>query len=217
MNLLPKAQLIHTNDVDHADWNYRPGLAIVMRRRFALVLSLLPDHSHRLLEIGFGSGVFMPELAPRCDELYGIEVHEETAQVQTHLDAYGVQAHLSQQSATHMSFDDEFFDCIVSVSALEFIDDIESAAAELARVLTLQGRLIAVMPGKSAFLDLALRITTGEDANHDYGDRRERVMPAMEKYFNVLHTKRFIPVYTAYEFRRLPRLDAASGGEKKKP
>ena len=199
MRLLPKTQLIHTGPVDHADWNYRPGLAFVMRRRFALVLSLLPNRSHRLLEIGFGSGVFMPELARRCDELYGIDVHERVADVQAALEASGVLAVLSQQSATKIEFDDAYFDSIIAISALEFVDNIQEAAGELARVLRIGGRLVAVMPGKSALLDFMLRVTTGEDAKRDYGDRRERVIPELEKYFRVLRTKSFSPVYTAYE------------------
>lgn len=200
MRLLPKTQLIQTGPVDHADWNYRPGLAFVMRRRFALMLGLLPRHSHRMLEIGFGSGVFMPELSQRCDELYGIDVHDETAAVQARLDASGVRAVLSRQSAAKTTFDDCFFDSIAAVSALEFIDDIEAAAAELARVLTPQGRLVAVMPGKSPLLDFALCVATGKSANDDYGDRRERVIPALQKHFRIVRTKSFPPVYRAYEF-----------------
>lgn len=200
MKLLPRAQLIHTGPVDHADWNYRPGLAFVMRKRFSLVLSLLPKHAHRMLEIGFGSGVFMPELARRCDELYGIDVHEEVSAVEDSLEACGVRASLSRQSATQMTFDDRFFDCVVSISALEFIDRIEGAAEELARVLRPEGRLVAVMPGKSPLLDFALRVATGESAESDYGDRRERVIPALERYFHIVQTRSFSPIYKAYEF-----------------
>lgn len=200
MRLLPKAELVQTGPVDHADWNYRPGLAFIMRRRFALVLSLLPERSHRLLEIGFGSGILMPELGRRCDELYGIDVHAESSEVRARLEKSGVQAFLSQQSAERTRFEDGFFDCIASISALEFIDNIEEAAAELARVLTQQGRLVAVMPRKSPMLDFALRVATGESAERDYGNRRERVIPALEKYFRIVRTKNFAPVYSAYEF-----------------
>ena len=203
MHLLPKNELIHTGDVDHADWNYRPGLAFIMRRRFALVQSLLPQHSHRMLEVGFGSGVFMPELSRHCDELYGIDVHEGVPEVQARLDACGVRASLSQQSATSLNFEDAFFDTIVAISALEFIDGIEDAAAELTRVLKHDGRLIAVMPGHSPLLDFALRVATGESAKRDYGDRREHVMPVLDSYFRVTQVKRFLPIYTAYEL--IPR------------
>jgi ubiquinone/menaquinone biosynthesis C-methylase UbiE len=206
MKLLPKGELVTTSSVDHAEWNYRPVLAQIIRRRYALVLALMPRHPvHRILEIGFGSGIFLPELARRCQELYGIDVHQKVAEVQAHLKRFGVSAALSQQDATHTSFPDTFFDTIVAVSVLEFIENIQDAARELSRLLTPSGRLIVVMPGKSPLLDFALRIVTGEDAHRDFGTRREQVLPALQRYFRVLRVKRFAPVYTAYELGTLVR------------
>jgi ubiquinone/menaquinone biosynthesis C-methylase UbiE len=153
--------------------------------------------------VGYGSGIFMPELAERCEELYGIDVHDRAADVQARLTQCGVHATLSRQDAASMNFSDAFFDTIVALSTLEFIERIDDAASELARVLTPGGRLVAVMPGRSILLDLALRATTGESAQRDYGNRRERVLPALLKHFRVLRKKRFVPVYTAYEFAPL--------------
>jgi len=204
MKLLPETDLIRTGPVDHADWNYRPFLAFVMRRRFALIRSLLPrDRVERMLEVGFGSGVFMPELVKHCRTLYGIDVHTEVSHVQERLDASGLHTVLSQQSAAdRTTFDDGFFDVAVAVSALEFIDRIDDAANELARIIAPRGRLITVMPRKSPLLDLALSIATSEDAEHDYGDRRERVLPALRKRFEIVRTRSFAPIYTAYEFAK---------------
>ena len=165
MKLLPQDQLVQTGPVDHADWNYRPLLAPIMRRRFALILDLLPrERVQRMLEIGFGSGVFMPELASRCEEMYGIEVHSEVDKVQSRLAECGVPVSLSRQDAARMTFEDAFFDTIVSISALEFVEDIDAASREFARVLKPGGRLVAVMPNKSPLLDFALHLATGESA-----------------------------------------------------
>jgi ubiquinone/menaquinone biosynthesis C-methylase UbiE len=203
VKLLPEKELIRTSRVDHADWNYRPFLSFVMRRRFALISSLLPRvRVQRLLEVGFGSGIFLPELARKCTDLYGIDVHDEVDQVESRLEHYGLAAKLSRQDAATMDFPNEFFDVIVSVSALEFIDDIKSAARQLARVLVPHGRLIAVMPNKFALLDFALHAATGEDAERDYGGRRERVLPSLLEYFRVIRRKTFFPIYAAYEFEK---------------
>lgn len=204
MQLLPKERLIRTSDVDHADWNYTPLLSYVMRKRFELVRKLLPAaRVDRLLEIGFGSGVFMPELASRCRELYGIDVHPNVEEVEMHLSADGVKASLSRQDAAQMAFPDRFFDAIVSVSALEFIADIEGAARQAARVLKPGGRLIGVTPVKSRVLDAILHVSTGADPVKDYGDRRERVLPALLRYFRSVRTRRFVPAYIAYELEPL--------------
>jgi ubiquinone/menaquinone biosynthesis C-methylase UbiE len=204
MKLLPKESLISTSAVDHADWNNDLKLAYVMRRRFRLVQKLLGDrHVHRLLEVGFGSGVFMPELARRCDELYGVDVHSRVYEVQTTLEACGVLASLSKQDAANMTFPDRFFDAIVAVSALEFVQDINATARELARVLAPGGCCIAVMPRKSPLLDSMLRLLTGESAQRDYGPRRERVLPAMQRYFRITGQAKFPPVYTAFRFEHI--------------
>lgn len=211
MNLLPKDMLVQTSRVDHADWNYHPVLRHVSRTRFALVLSLLPRRRvPRLLEVGYGSGIFMPELAQRCESLYGIDVHNETATVQQALAAQGIRAILAAQDAARTDFPDAFFDEIVAVSALEFITDIDGAAAELARILRPGGRLVAVMPRKLPALDWALAVATGESAERDYGNRREAVVPALQPYFRVVRTRTTVPIYIAYEFERLPQPQTAS-------
>ena len=200
MQLLPKERLIRTSDVDHADWNYTPVLSYVMRKRFELVRKLMPAaRVDRLLEIGFGSGVFMPELASRCRELYGIDVHPRVEEVEKRLISEGVRASLSQQDAAHMDYPDRFFDLIVCVSALEFIQDIDGAARQAARVLKPRGRLIGVTPVKSRVLDTVLHVATGADPAKDYGDRRERVLPSLLRYFRSVRTRRFVPAYIAYE------------------
>jgi ubiquinone/menaquinone biosynthesis C-methylase UbiE len=205
MKLLPQDQLLHTSRVDHAEWNYRPLLSFIIRRRYTLALSLLPAESvRRMLEVGYGSGIFMPELALRCEELYGIDIHSEAATVQERLMQSGVRATLTRQDAATMDFPDGFFDRVVSVSALEFIERIDEAASAIARVLRPRGRLVAVMPSKSGFLDFALHVSTGEDAQRDYGDRRERVLPALLRHFCIERKRTFAPVYNAYEFAPLP-------------
>ena len=203
VKLLPKSELIVTSSVDHADWNYRPLLSALMRRRFALIERLLPPRRiSRLLEVGFGSGIFLPELATKCEELYGIDIHDHVPEVQAALARRNVSAVLSQQSAASMTFPDAFFDVIVSVSALEFITDMDSAACELARVLTRDGVLVAVMPVKSGFLDGMVRVLTGADPRLDYEDRRERVLPALLREFQPISSSRFAGIYRAYALER---------------
>src|ERR1041384_3326977 len=95
LHLLPQRALVKTGPVDHADWNFRPMLGAIQRSRFRLLLRLLsPQRFDRLLEIGYGSGVFLPELARRCRELHGLDVHEEPERVAAALAAFDVKASL---------------------------------------------------------------------------------------------------------------------------
>jgi len=187
LRLLPHKSLIKTNDVDHADWNYKPFIGTIQRLRFRLIRELLGDERYgRLLEIGYGSGVFMPELAARCDELFGIDPHPRDMDVQNMLKEHSVISTLRSAGAGSIPFGDSFFDCAVAVSALEFIPDLNRACEEVLRVLKPDGVFVIVTPGQSPMLDLGLKILTGKSAKKDFDNRREVILPTLLQHFRVL-------------------------------
>jgi ubiquinone/menaquinone biosynthesis C-methylase UbiE len=131
--LLPSASLVKTSALDQAAWNYQGGvLSAIQRKRFALAARLLGGGHGDLLEIGYGSGVFMPELAQHCDRLFGVDVHDHADAVAGALYAEGVVARLEMAPAEQLPFDDDRFDALVAVSSLEFVDDVEQSVAEMA-------------------------------------------------------------------------------------
>lgn len=83
-----------------------------MRQRFRMALSLLPSSVGRLLEVGYGSGVFMPELARRAQELFGIDIHDHHEEVARALASINITARLHKGSAEAMPFGDGIFDAI---------------------------------------------------------------------------------------------------------
>jgi SAM-dependent methyltransferase len=190
LKLLPKSALVCTSEVDHPDWNYRPLLGAVQRLRFRIVLKLLAGARFgRLLEIGYGSGVFMPELAARCAELYGIDPHPHQSEVEESLARNGVPAALTRGTVEAMPYQTGFFDCAVTISALEYVPDIEAACQEIRRVLRPNGVLAVVTPGATPLWDLALRLSTGESPSQ-YADRRQRLQPALGRSFTLTHQVR---------------------------
>jgi len=211
LTLLPQSFLVRTGPVDHAVWNYGGLLGVIQRRRFWLVLRLLSSRTFKsVLEVGYGSGVFLPELAKRCSELYGIDIHTCDREVTAALSRVGVHATLRSGSVTAMPFSDASFDCLVAVSALEFVDDLDAACAEIARILRPDGTLVVVTPGHSVLLDLGLRFLTGQSAKMDFGDRREKIEPALQRHFKVLQRRHFPPfvpaagrVYCSFLMRKL--------------
>lgn len=194
MQLLPREALIQTGPVDHADWNYRPVLGWIQRLRFGLVSRLLPKEKvGKLLEIGYGSGVFLPELARRCEELHGIDIHPRAGEVEARLREYGVAARLVSGSAEGLPYETGTFDVVVAVSCLEFVPDAAKAAVEIRRALKPGGCLVFVTPGKSPVVDWGLKILTGESAKQDYANRRERLMPVMLEQFTIDRQEAFPP------------------------
>src|SRR5438128_5050546 len=94
LRLLPRDALMKTNELDQADWNFRPFLGWVQRLRLRCVASVLASapRASRLLEVGYGSGVFMPQLARNTDDLYGADVHACGATVTATLAVHGAPA-----------------------------------------------------------------------------------------------------------------------------
>jgi ubiquinone/menaquinone biosynthesis C-methylase UbiE len=209
LRLLPRQDLLKTGEVDHADWNFRPLLGTIMRSRYHLARALLAgQHFGRLLEIGYGSGVFLPELAGFCDELHGIDVHHHHDEVAATLARAGVRAHLATGSMEVLPYADGFFDAIVAVSTLEFVPDLEAGCREARRVLRPGGTFVVVTPGISPVADLGLRLLTGKSARKDFADRRQGVRPLLRRHFRV-ERERTLPrfgrwlvhLYTALKLR----------------
>jgi SAM-dependent methyltransferase len=206
--LLPRAALVKTGPVDHADWNYHGLLGYVSRRRYNLVVRLLNrEPVEKLLEVGFGSGVFLPELRKHCRELYGVDSHECGDRVARALQENGVEATLKRAAAEAMPFEDESFDCIVAVSTLEFVTDLPRAVRELSRILRPDGRAIVVVPGDHPLLDFGLRVVAGTDARRDFGDRRAGVIPALEDAFRIERRLGWPPLFGPLQVYKAVRLE----------
>jgi SAM-dependent methyltransferase len=186
LRLLPEQALLTTGAVDHASWNYRLILGRIQRLRFDLVRSMLRgSRARRLLEIGYGSGVFLPELARHADQLHGIDPHPFPDDVAQVLAQHGVQAELVRGTATQMPYESGFFQTVVAVSALEFIEDLTQACREIKRVLAPGGIFVLVTPGHSPLLDLGLRLVTGASPRDDFQARRPQILPGLYREFVV--------------------------------
>lgn len=207
LSLLPPDALVKTGDVDHADWNHKLFLGTLARSRFHLVRNLLGERrGRRLLEIGYGSGVFLPELAKYGEEVYGIDIHHEQKTVTEKLSAFGVTAELVSGTAESMLWNDDFFDFIIAVSVLEFVSDLDAVCLEVRRTLKSSGSFVVVTPGQSPLLDFGLKMLTGKSAKEDFADRRSLVLPTLLKHFDVRkeityprRTNSLVRLYTALE------------------
>lgn len=139
----------------------------------------------RVLEIGYGSGVLLPELTKHARALAGIDVHDRGPEIRRELAALGIEADLRQATAEALPFEDASFDHVVAVSALEFVPDPARACREVRRVLAPGGRFLVVTPGISPIVDAGLLLLTGRSARDDFGDGRQRARAAIREHFDV--------------------------------
>lgn len=216
LRLLPPALLVKTGPVDKAEWNSRFILGWISRQRFHMALALLPKgRRRRLLEIGYGSGVFLPALHERTSALFGIDIHDRNADVERSLARINVKADLYCGDSSRLPFPDGYFDAVVGVSCFEFIEDLDRAMQEVCRTMAPDGAFVAILPAQSKLIDAGFRLLTGKDPEEDFRGRRQRVGPTLLRYF-LAEEVRFwpprpaIPLYTAYRLRPKPAFASAT-------
>jgi SAM-dependent methyltransferase len=210
LKLLAKQHLVVTGPHDKARWNYVPGLSLLQRTRFWLIARLIDAARYGdVLEIGYGSGIFLVELQQRSRRLYGVDIHPHVREVRQALAAVGVEATLFSASAEDMPLASGSVDLIVAVSTLEYVADQRRATAEMHRVLRAGGHLALVYPLPRTISDAGLRLLTGEKAEQ-YGDGRRTLLPVLQERFSIVRRLRFpswlpqpLKVYEAALLERL--------------
>ena len=148
-----------TNDEDPLQYYYSPLTGYVYTRRLQLVCELLGNGPFQnLLEIGYGSGILLPELSQRCRHLAAVDIHEQFHQVYAMLEAEGVEATLHHGDVRSLPFQDGAFDAVVCISVLEHLVDLDAAVGEISRVLRPQGVVVTGFPVRNSITSAFYRL-----------------------------------------------------------
>lgn len=146
------------DDDDPLDYYYRPLTARIYRARLTLALELLePRRYDALVEVGYGSGILLPELARRTGRLAAIDQHRESSHVREMLDRLGVEADLREGTLFQMPFEDGQFDALVCLSVLEHLTQLGEALTEFRRVLRPGGVVVLGFPTRNIVTDSFFR------------------------------------------------------------
>jgi SAM-dependent methyltransferase len=179
LHLPVPGRLARTGPVDFVEHYYSGGAGWIMRQRLRWVRDALPESCERVLEIGYGSGIFAYELARRARLIVGIDVHTAGASVRRQCAADGVPFTAAQASGMTLPFADASFDAVVIVSALEFMSDPLACLQESLRVVRPGGRVVAVTPRVLRWADAVWRVLFGVDPECDFRGGRQRVALAL--------------------------------------
>lgn len=196
----PRHLMTKTNDEDPVFFHYYPLARIVYRKRLKNTLSLIPQEKkfENLLEIGYGSGIFLPTLAQCADKITALDIHPETVAVETMLNFYHLRDRVQLVSGDimNMPFPDSTFDCCVIVSTLENIENSGQAVSEIARVVKPGGDIIISFPVENFITDLLFRIA-GEDPRKIHPSNHRYILDYLNKNFaitRIIHFPFFIPL-----------------------
>lgn len=108
-------------------------------RRIDRLVAIEPGE--RVLEVGSGQGHLTRAISARGVDIVGIDANPSASEVAGH----DLIKHMSAES---LEFDDESFDVVISVHAIEHIPKLEEAFAEMVRVLTPGGQAAFVYPAE---------------------------------------------------------------------
>lgn len=132
-----KENIFETADGDPVGYCYKLGINIPYLHRLKMVLRLLgKEKFDKILEVGYGSGILLPELYFRCKELSAVDIHTNTSLVYEMMKKEKISANLFVGDVHNLPFGDEVFDCIVCVSILEHIPDLKRPIDEIYRAPT---------------------------------------------------------------------------------
>jgi len=208
--MFPSAkEYVADNSHDPLRFYYYPVIGKLYRRRVEMCLDLLPD-GDIALEVGFGSGVSLPNLNNKYKELHGIDLKSDCNAVMSCFSERGIQAHLINGSVTKLPYENEKFDAVLLVSILEHLlpQDLHTAFQEIRRVLRPGGVMVYGVPVERPLMVTAFKLLGYDIRQHHFSTEKE-VEEAARKYFLFREKKelhvlgmRFLAVYEAELFRK---------------
>lgn len=161
IRLPARAHLTRAGEGDPLPYYFHPLTGWAYRRRLEMAAALLEGRRfEHVLEVGYGSGIFLPELCRRARRVTGIDVHGEAAAVGRMLSREGVVADLRTGSVTAMGLPDAAFDGVVCLSVLEHLEaaDLEKAVDEIHRAARPGAAIVLGYPVRNAFTDAFFRL-----------------------------------------------------------
>jgi ubiquinone/menaquinone biosynthesis C-methylase UbiE len=101
-----------------------------------------PDlHGRRVLEVGCGRGHLLQILQEAGADAVGIDTNPQAI-------ATGVTSGMAVGDAERLAYPDRSFDAVVSVHAIEHLEDLDGALEEMVRVLRPGGRMLLIYPAE---------------------------------------------------------------------
>jgi ubiquinone/menaquinone biosynthesis C-methylase UbiE len=121
-----------------------------VRKNFKPILAEEISASYRVLDLGCGSGMFLPIVAPMCEEIVGVDISSDMLTFCSQcITKYSIEnASLSSANSDHLPFVHETFDAVYMVDVIHHVVDCQQAVKEIYRVLKPGGRFIVFEPNK---------------------------------------------------------------------
>jgi len=146
-DLEPLLKANYNQDIYTLERYFKPIQKIPYLKRLKMAIDLINGQTYdSFLDIGFGSGILLPELASRTKKLTAIDQHNYIEIVKDIIKTKNIQADLLKADILKMPFPDNTFDGILCLSVLEFIKDTPQAIKEIKRIAKPKAKIIIGSP-----------------------------------------------------------------------
>ena len=166
---LPSRERINPiDDDDPLRFYYMPLVGRLYLRRLETASALLDGRGGRLLDLGYGSGVFLPELAAHGFRIVGADRHAKGAMVRAMARGEGIDPALVTGDLLSLPFAAASIDVVCCLSVLEHVAALDAALAEIRRVLRPGGTALLGYPRVDRLMGVLFRAIgfAGIEAHH---------------------------------------------------
>ncbi len=177
---------------------FHPWQKFFYLHRLKMTRRLLDKKYRRLLEIGFGSGIFIPELTGITEDYHGVDIHPEVKLVGEILNNKKIKANLKKADIYSLPYPDEYFDAVVCLSVLEFITNLERAVSEIQRVAKPEADIILGAPILNPLTNFIYdKIVKFKNHRQAHRSNHHEIIKALEgklKIEKIITSPRFLPL-----------------------
>lgn len=191
-NMIPVISADITQQIYSSKRHYSLFYKYIFLNRLRMALQLIGNNQYdTLLDAGFGSGIFLPELKTRCKRLIGIDIHENVTIVKQMTEKEEIDAQLFQGNLLKLPFKDATFDCVVSISVLEFIDDTDTALSEIKRVSKRGAKIVIGAPILNYFTTHLYNFVGFKRHKTAHKSDQNKILNSAKKFFDIKKILRF--------------------------
>jgi len=167
---------------DCAKYYNMPVLKYFYSKRARMIIDLVKMSGRNVLDAGCGSGILFYELCKTFSNLNGIDLRDDINNIKKSLEAGGLKVNLIRGSLFDLPYKSDTFDCVVSMSVLEHISDLDQPVKELARVLKKGSSAVIGFPAKNFLMHRFFKIIKFDDEK-DHPSGHRDICGALEKKF----------------------------------
>jgi ubiquinone/menaquinone biosynthesis C-methylase UbiE len=184
LKMLPIHQYRGVNDYDPIRYYYWPVFGRMYRHRVELALMECTG-GQRVLEVGFGTGLAFLNLCRMYDEVHGVDLTADVAEVKSVYDYLGISTFLKQGDILSLPYEEDYFNTVLLVSILEHLKPKEllQAFIEIRRVLKPGGQMVYGTPVERPFMVLMFRLL-GHNIRQEHFSTEKEISAGAHRAFS---------------------------------